>query len=86
MVSLAKTDRIIRFAFDYALKNGRKKITCVHKANIMKRSDGLFLERFYNIAQEYKSSGLNVGDMIVDNASMQVDFVSCVACVQASSV
>lgn len=69
----AKAERISRFAFDFAIKNGRKKVTCVHKANIMKLGDGLFLNTFRNIAErEYANSGLEFDDMIVDNTSMQL--------------
>lgn len=67
-----KAERIVRFAFDFALKNGRKKVTCVHKANIMKLGDGLFLNTFRQVAEEYKSSGIQFNDMIVDNTSMQL--------------
>lgn len=69
----AKAERIARFAFDFAIKNGRKKVTCVHKANIMKLGDGLFLNTFRNVAQnEYGNSGIEFDDMIVDNTSMQL--------------
>ncbi|KAG6890537.1 isocitrate dehydrogenase (NAD(+)) idh1 [Termitomyces sp. T32_za158] len=68
----AKAERISRFAFDFALKNNRKKVTCVHKANIMKLGDGLFLNTFRRVAEEYKSSGIESNDMIVDNTSMQL--------------
>jgi len=67
-----KAERIARFAFDFALKNDRKQVTCVHKANIMKLGDGLFLNTFRRIAEEYKSSGIKANDMIVDNTSMQL--------------
>jgi len=67
-----KAERIIRFAFDFALKNDRKKVTMVHKANIMKLGDGLYLNTFRRIAEEYKSSGIAFNDMIVDNTSMQL--------------
>lgn len=63
----AKAERISRFAFDFALKNNRKKVTCVHKANIMKLGDGLFLNTFRQVAEEYRSSGIEFNDMIVDN-------------------
>lgn len=64
----AKAERIARFAFDFAIKNGRKKVTCVHKANIMKLGDGLFLNTFRNVAEkEYGHSGIAFDDMIVDN-------------------
>jgi isocitrate dehydrogenase (NAD+) len=69
----AKAERISRFAFDFAIKNGRKKVTCVHKANIMKLGDGLFLNTFRNVAKnEYGNSGIEFDDMIVDNTSMQL--------------
>jgi isocitrate dehydrogenase (NAD+) len=68
----AKAERISRFAFDFALKNNRKKVTCVHKANIMKLGDGLFLNTFRRVAEEYKSYGIEFNDMIVDNTSMQL--------------
>jgi len=69
-----KAERIVRFAFDFALKNGRKRVTCVHKANIMKLGDGLFLRTFRAVAEEYKSSGIEVNDMIVDNTSDKPSF------------
>jgi len=69
--SRAKAERISRFAFDFALKNGRK-VTCIHKANIMKLGDGLFLNTFRQVGEEYKSSGITINDMIVDNTSMQL--------------
>ncbi|KAI8620528.1 hypothetical protein BC830DRAFT_1098683 [Chytriomyces sp. MP71] len=72
VVTREKTERIARFAFDFALKNGRKKVTCIHKANIMKLGDGLFLKVCRDIAKEYESSGIKFEDMIVDNASMQL--------------
>ncbi len=62
--------RIARYAFEYARLNGRKKVTAVHKANIMKLSDGLFLECFYNVAKEYTE--LEADDKIVDNCCMQL--------------
>ncbi|PSS05401.1 hypothetical protein EW026_g3005 [Hermanssonia centrifuga] len=68
----AKAERICRFAFDFALKNNRKKVTCVHKANIMKLGDGLFLNTFRRVAEEYKLAGIEFNDMIVDNTSMQL--------------
>ena len=62
--------RIARFAFDYARREGRKKIHCVHKANIMKLSDGLFLECFHKVARDYPD--IEAFEIIVDNASMQL--------------
>ncbi|OIO36339.1 MAG: isocitrate dehydrogenase [Candidatus Omnitrophica bacterium CG1_02_44_16] len=63
--------RICKFAFEYALKNNRKKVTCVHKANIMKHTDGLFLAIAREVAQEY-AGRIEFNDAIVDNFSMQV--------------
>ncbi len=62
--------RIARYAFEYARANGRKKVTAVHKANIMKLSDGLFLECFYNVAKDYPE--IEADDKIIDNCCMQL--------------
>ncbi|MEA2203252.1 MAG: isocitrate dehydrogenase [Blastocatellia bacterium] len=62
--------RIAKFAFEFARSEKRKKITAVHKANIMKLSDGLFLECFYNVAKSYPE--IEADDKIVDNACMQL--------------
>src|SRR5436853_3137865 len=62
--------RIAHFAFDYALRESRKKITCVHKANIMKLSDGLFLRCFHKVGNDHPE--IEAEDKIVDNASMQL--------------
>ncbi|KAJ1510719.1 isocitrate dehydrogenase (NAD(+)) idh1 [Coelomomyces lativittatus] len=72
LVTKAKTERIAQFAFDFALHNGRKKVTCVHKANIMKLGDGLFLNTCKEMAQKYVSAGIQFEDMIVDNTAMQL--------------
>jgi len=62
--------RVAKFAFEYARNEGRRKVTAVHKANIMKLSDGLFLECFYNVAKGYAE--IEADDKIVDNACMQL--------------
>jgi isocitrate dehydrogenase (NAD+) len=62
--------RIARYAFEYARDNGRKKVTAVHKANIMKLSDGLFLECFYNVAKDFPD--IEADDKIIDNCCMQL--------------
>jgi isocitrate dehydrogenase (NAD+) len=62
--------RIAKFAFDYARKNGRKKIHAIHKANIMKLSDGLFLKSIRAVASQYPE--IEYMEMIVDNACMQI--------------
>jgi isocitrate dehydrogenase (NAD+) len=69
-ISVTGTQRITRFAFDYARKYGRKKVTAVHKANIMKFSDGLFLATATEVATEYPD--IEFEDRIVDNLSMQL--------------
>ncbi|MFA5230849.1 MAG: isocitrate/isopropylmalate dehydrogenase family protein [Candidatus Omnitrophota bacterium] len=70
-ISKFASQRIARFAFEYALKNNRKKVTCVHKANIMKFTDGLFLKVAREVAQEY-SGRIIFEEAIVDNMSMQL--------------
>jgi isocitrate dehydrogenase (NAD+) len=69
-ISVSGTQRIVRFAMDYARKYGRKKVTAVHKANIMKFTDGLFLATAREVAQEYPD--IEFEDRIVDNLSMQL--------------
>ena len=64
------SERICRAAFDYAVSHGRTKVTCVHKANIMKLSDGLFRSVFYDVAKEYPQ--IEADDKIVDNTAMQM--------------
>ena len=64
-------ERIIRYAFEYALKHGRRKVTIVHKANILKMVSGLFLEVGRAVAQEY-AGRVESNDMIVDNTAMQL--------------
>jgi isocitrate dehydrogenase (NAD+) len=62
--------RIAKFAFDYARRHGRKRVTAVHKANIMKLSDGLFLECFRKVSKDYPE--IQAEDKIVDNMCMQL--------------
>ncbi|TDA34757.1 MAG: isocitrate/isopropylmalate dehydrogenase family protein [Hadesarchaea archaeon] len=69
-ISERASERIVRFAFEYARKNGRKKVTAVHKANILKFSDGLFLETARRVAEEYPD--IEFEDRIVDNMCMQL--------------
>ena len=70
-ISVFGCERIIRYAFEYAVKNGRKKISLVHKANIMKFTDGLFLRTGRKIAEEYTGK-IAFEDVIVDNMCMQL--------------
>lgn len=69
-ISVLATRRIVKFAFEYARTNGRRKVTAVHKANIMKFSDGLFLSVAQEVAKEY--SDIQFEDRIVDNMCMQL--------------
>ncbi|MGZ6140598.1 MAG: isocitrate dehydrogenase (NAD(+)) [Myxococcaceae bacterium] len=70
IISEKASSRIARFAFDYARKNGRKKVTSVHKANIMKLSDGLFLDCCRRVAREFPE--VTYEEVIVDNMCMQL--------------
>lgn len=70
IISRTASERIAKVAFEYARKHGRKKVTAVHKANIMKLSDGLFLESVFNVAKNYPE--IEVEDRVVDNMCMQL--------------
>ncbi len=69
-ISVHGSKRIVTFAFEYARKFGRKKVTAIHKSNIMKFSDGLFLSTAREVAKSYPD--IEFEDRIVDNASMQL--------------
>jgi isocitrate dehydrogenase (NAD+) len=69
-ISVTGSRRIVKYAFDYARKHGRKKVTAVHKANILKFSDGLFLEVSREVAKDYPD--IEFEDRIVDNMCMQL--------------
>jgi isocitrate dehydrogenase (NAD+) len=69
-ISVSGTERIVRYAFEYARANGRRKVTAVHKANIMKHTDGLFLAVARRVAEEF--SDVEFEDRIVDNMCMQL--------------
>jgi isocitrate dehydrogenase (NAD+) len=71
IITRAASERIARFAFEYAVANGRRKVTAVHKANIMKLSDGLFLEACTTVAAQY-AGRVEFEDRIVDNMCMQL--------------
>ncbi len=71
IVTRAGCERIIRFAFEYAVRHGRKLVTVVHKANILKKVSGLFLETGRDVAQRYQGR-VAFNDRIVDNAAMQL--------------
>lgn len=70
IITRQASERIARFAFDYAIKEGRSKVTAIHKANIMKLSDGLFLEAAETVAKDYP--GVEFDNLIVDNTAMQL--------------
>lgn len=69
-ISIAGSERIVKYAFEYARKHGRKKVTTVHKANILKFSDGLYLEVSRQVAKQYPE--IEFEDRIVDNMCMQL--------------
>jgi isocitrate dehydrogenase (NAD+) len=70
IITARASTRIARFAFEYGRAEGRKRVTAIHKANIMKMSDGLFLNCFREVAKEYPD--IQADDLIVDNACMQL--------------
>lgn len=70
LITRKGSERIARYAFDYAVQNGRKKVTCVHKANIMKCTDGLFLDVCRSVAADYPQ--IEFEDKIVDALCMQL--------------
>ena len=71
VVSRTAAERVVRYAFEYALANGRKKVTIVHKANILKYSQGLFLETGKTVAKEYEGR-IACDDKIVDACAMEL--------------
>lgn len=70
LITRAASERIARFTFNYAVREGRKKVTAIHKANILKYSDGLFLEACRSVAEEFPQ--IEFEDRIVDNMCMQL--------------
>ena len=70
LITRPACEKICRFAFDYARKNGRKKVTAVHKANIMKLTDGLFLRTFREVAEDYPE--ITADDCIIDALCMKL--------------
>jgi len=70
IITAKASTRVARFAFEYARKNGRKRVTAVHKANIMKLSDGLFLECFRTVAKDYPD--IQADDKIIDALCMNL--------------
>jgi methanogen homoisocitrate dehydrogenase len=73
IISKKGSERIIKFAFDYAVKNNRKKVSCIHKSNVLRITDGLFLEIFNNIGLEYnKKFNMEFNDYLVDATAMYI--------------
>jgi isocitrate dehydrogenase (NAD+) len=70
LITKGASEKICRYAFEYAKTNGRKKVTAIHKANIMKLTDGLFLEAFREVSKDYPS--IEAQEVIVDNMCMQL--------------
>jgi isocitrate dehydrogenase (NAD+) len=70
VISQTASRRIVKFAFEYARQSGRKKVTAIHKANILKFSDGLFLDTAREVAKEYND--IEFGDMLVDATCMEL--------------
>ncbi len=70
-ISESASRKIVRFAFEYALANKRRKVTCVHKANIMKFTDGLFLKTAREVARHYENK-IEFEDKLIDNMCMQL--------------
>jgi 3-isopropylmalate dehydrogenase len=68
VITRKASERICRFAFDYAKKTGRSKVTAVHKANVLKKTDGLFKEIFYKVAEDF--SDIDTDDRYVDATAM----------------
>lgn len=68
LITRAASMRVCEYAFEYAVNNGRKKVTAVHKASVMKMSDGLFLECAREVAEKYKGSDLIFDTLLIDNA------------------
>ena len=72
VITAEKSRRTCEYAFGYAFLNGRPKVTAIHKANIMKLGDGMFLREFRAAAARWASRGVAAEEMIVDNACMQM--------------
>ena len=70
LITREASEKICRYAFEYAKNNGRKKVTAIHKANIMKYTDGLFLEAYRDVAKDYPE--IETQEVIIDNMCMQL--------------
>jgi isocitrate dehydrogenase (NAD+) len=76
VITRVASSRVAEFAFKFAVDNGRSKVSAVHKANIMKRADGLFIQCCREVSEKYPQ--IEYEELIVDNACMQVS--SSMAC------
>jgi len=72
VISKKGCHRIIKFAFEYALKHHRKKVSCIHKANVLRITDGLFLKVFYELSEYYKRFNIGANDYLVDATAMYI--------------
>jgi isocitrate dehydrogenase (NAD+) len=72
LITRSGTERICRLAFEQSKEMGRKHITVVHKANIMKETDGLFRDVFFEVSEDYENDFEEIDDRIVDNMAMQL--------------
>lgn len=72
VISKKGSERIVKFAFEYALKHHRKKVSCIHKANILRLTDGLFLKTFNKIGELYKKYGIDKNNYLVDATAMYI--------------
>lgn len=70
LITREASEKICRYAFEYAKKNGRKKVTAIHKANIMKYTDGLFLDAYRSVSKDYPE--IETQEVIIDNMCMQL--------------
>uniref|UniRef100_A9AB63 Isopropylmalate/isohomocitrate dehydrogenase n=1 Tax=Methanococcus maripaludis (strain C6 / ATCC BAA-1332) TaxID=444158 RepID=A9AB63_METM6 len=70
IISKFGSSRIVKFAFDYAVQNNRKKVSCIHKANVLRITDGLFLEVFEEISKKYEKLGITADDYLIDATAM----------------
>ena len=70
VITRSASERICDYAFQYAKKNNRKKVAAIHKANVLRKTDGLFKEVFYEIAKKYEDDGIEAEDYYVDATAM----------------
>ena len=81
LITKKASERVARFAFEYASASGRRQVTAVHKSNIMRRADGLFLSCCSEVASDYPN--IIYSDMYLDTACLNVSVTLCVLYIQA---